>query len=156
MTGLLPCSLRPPADGRKFRGGISAARSLHRIALTNEANSQSPAQKRRSRFRSAHPPAARQAGTSNSRSCGRGSSESHITTFPCCCCSGCSDTSLCSCCKRKNMTASKDGERKQMDGHSEENGHPPRADQSDPPDVTGELLDSQDSQEMNDSRISAA
>ncbi|XP_066455370.1 uncharacterized protein [Eleutherodactylus coqui] len=34
------------------------------------------------------------------------------------------------CCKRKNMAASKDGEMKKMDGHSEEDGDPPRADQS--------------------------
>ncbi|KAG9463122.1 hypothetical protein GDO78_022358 [Eleutherodactylus coqui] len=43
------------------------------------------------------------------------------------------------------MAASKDGEMEQMDGHSEENGHPPRADQSDLPDVTEEFLDSQSS-----------
>ncbi|KAG9464071.1 hypothetical protein GDO78_020551 [Eleutherodactylus coqui] len=49
------------------------------------------------------------------------------------------------------MTASKDGEMMEMDGPSEENGHPPRADQSDPPDVTKKLLDSQNSQEMNGS-----
>ncbi|XP_066455375.1 uncharacterized protein [Eleutherodactylus coqui] len=34
------------------------------------------------------------------------------------------------CCRRKNMAASKDGEMKPMDGHSEANGRPPRADQS--------------------------
>ncbi|XP_066455369.1 uncharacterized protein [Eleutherodactylus coqui] len=44
------------------------------------------------------------------------------------------------CCKRKNMAASKDGEMKKMDGHSEEDGDPPRADQSDSPDVTREHL----------------
>ncbi|XP_066455379.1 uncharacterized protein [Eleutherodactylus coqui] len=58
------------------------------------------------------------------------------------------------CCRRKNMAASKDGEMKQMNGHSEENGHPPRADQSDPPDITEELLDPQNSHEMSGSKIS--
>ncbi|XP_066455378.1 uncharacterized protein [Eleutherodactylus coqui] len=58
------------------------------------------------------------------------------------------------CYKRKNMAASKDGEMKKMDGHSEGNGHPPRGDQSDPPDVTRELLDPQNSHEMNGSVIS--
>ncbi|KAG9465797.1 hypothetical protein GDO78_017716, partial [Eleutherodactylus coqui] len=52
------------------------------------------------------------------------------------------------CCRRKNKAASKDGEMKQMNGHSEENGHPPRADQSDASDVNKGLLNPQNSHEM--------
>ncbi|XP_066455380.1 uncharacterized protein [Eleutherodactylus coqui] len=58
------------------------------------------------------------------------------------------------CRKKRRNVPTDDVEMKQMDGPSEGNGHPPRADQSDPPDVTGKLMDSQNSHEMNGSGIS--
>ncbi|XP_066455365.1 uncharacterized protein [Eleutherodactylus coqui] len=58
------------------------------------------------------------------------------------------------CRKKRRNVPTDDGEMKQMNGHSEENGHPPRADQSDHPDVTGKLLDPQDFHETNGSVIS--
>ncbi|XP_066457617.1 uncharacterized protein [Eleutherodactylus coqui] len=60
------------------------------------------------------------------------------------------------CCKKKkNMAAFQDVETKQMNGHSEENGHLPKSQtNSDPLDVTGKLLDSRDFLKTNDSGIS--
>ncbi|XP_066455392.1 uncharacterized protein [Eleutherodactylus coqui] len=52
------------------------------------------------------------------------------------------------CCKKRRNVPTDDVE-------MQRNGRPPRADQSDPPDVTGALLDPQDSHEMNGSVISA-